>query len=192
MKSVLKLSSLLWLIVPISLAQASFDVSKISYTVEPFVGYELNRLANPTRATLLFVYGARIIAGYRMISAEGEYTHGSGNEFLPASNETIQDTSNRYRLGLRSTYDFEKFLSVTARLGGEVLMLKTATTLNGATTTSTDPTQIHPYAGLGVEVHVTPSFSLNGEAVVTFRSLSDMQKNDLSTSVGVKIYVNTK
>ena len=82
-----------------SLAQA-FDAKMITYSIEPIVGYELQRKSEPEpHAKLTFVYGARAVAGFHLLSAEAEYTRGSSDEEYPASSLRIEQLTQNYRLG---------------------------------------------------------------------------------------------
>ena len=164
--------------------------SEIQYTIQPIVGYEVQRKENPTRTQLVFVYGARVTAGYKILALEGEYTHGTSNETLPASSQNIRETTDRFRLGLRSSYDLMSILTATLRGGAETMNRKTETTTSGVTTTTESPSKVDPYAGLGVSIHVADMISISGDVTVTFRDFGDMKKNDVSSTLGVSIHLN--
>lgn len=173
-------------------AFARIDAKDVTYTIQPIIGYEAQRKENPNRTKVVFIYGARVIAGYKILSAEGEYTHGTSNETFPASSQNIRETTDRYRLGIRSSYDLGTLFTFTLRGGGETMKRKTDTTTGGVTTTATAPSKIDPYLGLGTALHVASVLSLVGEVVVTMRDWNDMKKNDFSTTLGLEIHFNTK
>lgn len=195
----LRFNAQLWILVvavpavfPISAHSASFDAKQITYTIQPIIGYETQRKPNPDRTKVVFIYGVRVIAGYKILSAEGEYTHGTSDEALLSPPQNIKEVTDRYRLGVRSTYDIGTILSATLRGGAETMKRKVTTTVAGSTTTSDAASKVDPYGGLGLSIHLFQALSLVGEVVVTFRDFHDMKKNDVATTVGLEIHFNTK
>jgi hypothetical protein len=133
-----------------------------------------------------FVYGARVRAGILILSAEGEYTHGTNAENFADQGLTINDTDDKIKLGLRSDLRLGSLLSAHLRAGGEAHQDHRVQTLNGVSTT-TDITVYHPYAGAGASVKLTSNFSATADAVAVIPSISDMSQNEYQVTAGFDI-----
>src|SRR4051812_14131954 len=87
-------------------------------SIEPIVGYERIQKFVPTPHTHdRLVYGARFTAGLLLLSVEGEYLRGMDTETFPSM--STKDTTDKARLGLRSTFHFLGPISLFARAGGQ-------------------------------------------------------------------------
>lgn len=183
-------SLILTLAAPLAASAAIPD--GVTYTIEPIVGYELQRRTDPDRIERSLVYGARVIAGYRLLSAEAEYTRGNSDETYGSPETKIEETTEKVRAGLRSTYDLGSFLSATLRGGAEMGKRNTKRTTSGVTTETKSPSKVDPYLGAGVGIHFGPQFSLTAEAVATVKDTKDLKKNEYTTTLGVKVNFNTR
>lgn len=164
----------------------------VSVTVEPIVGYELQRKSDPERTKLVLVYGARAIAGYKILSGEVEYTRGQSDETFGTPTTQVEETSEKIRAGLRSQKDLGKILSLTLRGGAEAGRRNTKTTVNSVTTESESPTKVDPYLGTGLALNLGTQISLTAEAVATIKDTKDMKKNEYATTFGLRVNFNAR
>ncbi len=178
-----------WLILGLLMcvpARAAVSMKDVRIQIEPVVGYEKAFKTIPSPHTnLRFLYGLRAVAGYSILSGELEATRASDTESYPADLRTIAETSEKVKLGLRSSID-RSFGSAFFRAGGQAQRLTRTDTLVAIATTVQDPIAIDPYAGLGVELGGR-MIRATGAATVVFRNLSDWRQNDLETTFGLKI-----
>jgi hypothetical protein len=171
-------------------AQAAFDRKAVTYSIEPIIGYELQRKDAPTRTRLELTYGARLVAGYQILSVEAEYTQGKSDEEFPDLSERIEEKTEKIRIGLRSTYALASMLDATLRGGAEDQKIHTRKTLSNVVTESDSPSKVYPYVGVGLSVSLGSNLSLNGNVVATLKDLGDMKKNEYTTTFGVRIALN--
>ena len=183
----------LLLLLPFTLLMATSGEAAIptgmSVTIQPIVGYSFERKSNPDRKERVLVYGGRVIAGYRLLSAEAEYTRGDSDAVYSNPSLRIEELSEKARLGIRSTYDLAMILSFTARGGGEASRRTTERTESGVTTKSKSPTVVNPYLGAGLGVHLGSFVSLNAEVVATIPDVNDLSRNEYTTTLGVTLSV---
>jgi len=183
----------LYVLIPFTLLTATQGQAAIptgmSVTVQPIVGYSFEKKSNPERRERVFIYGARVIAGYRIVSAEAEYTRGDSDAVYSNPDLRIKELSEKARLGIRSTYDLASILSVTARGGGEASRRTTERTEAGVTTNSKSPTTINPYLGAGLGFHLGSKVSLNAEVVATIPDVTDLRQNEYTTTLGLTISI---
>ncbi len=175
-----------------AIAASSADLKDVTYSIEPIIGYELQRKTNPDRSKLVLTYGARVIAGYKILSAEGEYTQGKSDEVFTSPAAEIEEKTEKFRAGLRSTYSLGSFLDAHLRAGAEAQKKHTKTTSGGATTESDDPYHVYPYVGTGLGIHVADQISLDASVLATLKDINDLNKTEYSTTLGVKINFNAK
>jgi hypothetical protein len=169
----------------------SYDTKDITYTVSPIIGYEMQKKENPTRTKLELTYGVRVVAGYKILSAEGEYTQGKSSEDFFAPVEHIEEKTEKIRVGLRSTYSLGSMLDWTLRGGAEDQKIHTSTTISGTTTESDSPSKVYPYVGTELSIALGSTLSLNGGILATLKDLNDFKKTELTTTFGIKIALNT-
>jgi hypothetical protein len=167
-------------------ASAAFSARDVQLQIEPVVGYEKAFKAIPSPHTnLRFLYGIRAIAGYSILSAELEATRASDSEAYPAESKTIEESSEKVKLGVRSSID-RSFGSAFLRVGGQAQRLTRTQTLSSISSRVQDPLSMDPYAGIGAELG-GGMFRLTGAATVVFRNTSDWRQNDIETTFGLKI-----
>ncbi|MBU6376714.1 MAG: hypothetical protein KGQ59_12000 [Bdellovibrionales bacterium] len=158
----------------------------IQVQIEPVVGYERAYKPQPQPHTKMrFLYGVRASAGYSYLSAEIEASRASDSEAYPAQVLTIDETAEKVKLGLRSGFD-RPHASFFFRAGGQAQWVSRTTSLVGVSTTTKDPLSIDPYAGIGSEIG-GPHIRLTGSATVVFQDFNAWSRNELQTTVGVKI-----
>lgn len=183
---------LLALVVAFSpLAVQAADYQGISYSVEPIVGYELQKKDNPFRTRSELVYGARVVAGYKILSAEGEYTIGNSDEIIAGTNERIEEKTEKIRLGLRSSYSLGSMLDWTLRGGAEAQKIHTKSTISGVVTESDSPSKVYPYIGTDLGINLGSQLSLHAGVVATLKDLNDFKKTEYTTTLGVRVALNT-
>ena len=175
-----------------TLSASAAEYKGVSYSIEPIVGYDFQRKDNPTRTKMVLSYGVRVIAGYKILSGEGEYTIGNSDELFSDTNTRIEEKTEKIRLGLRSTYTIGDLLDWYLRGGAEAQKKHTKTTLAGVLTENDSPSKVYPYVGSGVTIHVATQFALNASVLATIKDLNDMKKNEYSTSLGVQLNFNAK
>ena len=169
---------------------ASFDAKDITYSIEPIIGYELQRKTDPERSKLVLTYGARAIAGYKILSAEAEYTQGNSDERFSNGNR-VEEKSEKIRVGLRSTYSLGSALDWFFRGGAEAQKLARTTTAAGVSSTTHSPTNVYPYLGTGVSIALGTQLSVNASILATLKDLNDFKETEYTTTLGVKIAFNT-
>lgn len=158
----------------------------VALTVEPILGYERAYKPSPSpHTTARLIYGIRAIAGIPLASGELEATRGADSEAYPAEARTIEETSDKVKLGLRSSWR-HAIGSAYLRAGGQAQRVERIDTISSTATRTTDPLEIHPYAGTGLEIG-TGGFRLSAGATVVFRDLNDWKQNDLETTLGFKV-----
>ena len=172
-------------------AHAATDLHGITYTIEPIIGYELQRKDNPSRSKLELTYGGRLIAGYKILSAEAEYTQGSSDEIFTAPAEEIAEKTKKIRVGLRSTFSLGSMLDWFLRGGAEDQKIHTTTTISGVATESNSPSRVYPYVGTGLGIALGSQFTLNGSVTATLKDLKDLKQTEYTTAFGVTIALNT-
>ena len=172
-------------------AQASPDLKDVTYSIEPIVGYELQRKSDPERSKLVLTYGARVIAGYKILSAEGEYTQGKSDELFASTGTRIEEKSEKIRAGLRSTYSLGSMLDWFLRGGAEAQKIHRTTTVSGVATESDSPSKVYPYVGTGLSIALGSQFSLNGSITATLKDLNDLKQTEYTTTFGIKVALNT-
>jgi len=162
----------------------------ISYSVEPIIGYERVQKLIPTAHTReRLVYGARVVAGLPLVSAEGEFTRAMDTEVFSSPTQTIADTEDRARVGLRSTFKLNGFLNIFVRAGAQAGQARhDITDAGGTTTTTTDPIKYRPYAGAGLRVNMGSKISLNADLTTVFHSFPSMNNNDYLTTASLAVY----
>ena len=170
---------------------ASPRLEGVTYTVEPIVGYELQRKTNPDRSRLELTYGARVVAGYRILSVEGEYTLGNSDEVFPDTGRRIEEKTTKIRLGLRSTYAIGSMLDWTLRGGAEDQKIQTKSTLSGVVTETGSPSKVYPYIGTELGIALGSALSLNAGVLATLKDLNDLKKTEFTTTLGLKIALNS-
>jgi opacity protein-like surface antigen len=179
---------LLITLLPSAQAAEHFTTNGIEVSVEPVVGYEFTHLTSPDLHTkLVLIYGARVTAGSKFLSAEGEYTRGSTNDSYLTPARSVTSTIENIKLGVRSTYVMGTFLEALARAGGEASREKSETLASGVTSVDgPGPWAIHPYLGVGLESKIGSLFSLSASANYVFNDLKDFSKNNVQTTLSTK------
>jgi hypothetical protein len=187
-----RFSAVLLVALVLSVRARAAELEGVSYTVEPIVGYSFERKSDPARSKLVLTYGARVIAGYRILSAEAEYTQGKSEEAFPTTFTTIDEKTERMRVGLRSTFGIGEILDWHLRGGGEAQKRHRTTTVSGVSTESDSPSKVYPYVGTGLELRLGSVVSLNASAVATLKDLHDMKQNEYSTTLGFGFNLNAR
>lgn len=162
----------------------SAQAQNIEYTVEPIVGYERVQKLIPTpHSTDRLVYGARATAGIPYISAEAEYTHSRDTEDYPLTPQTITETEDKARIGLRSSINLASTVYFFLRAGAQAKQVRREIVGSGASD-STDPIRYNPYAGAGFRFRLGHRFSFSADATAVFRNFPNMAENDYMFTAG--------
>ncbi len=171
----------------------NFDLKDVTYSVEPIVGYDLQRKTDPQpHAKLVLTYGARVIAGYKIIAAEGEYTRGKSDEEYPLSSLRIEETSQEIKVGVRSSPEIYPGISLAVRGGAQLSEVHAKTTSNGTVTESDRPSRVDPYVGAGLSANLGGIVALSAEGTMTVRDWNDITKSEFQGTLGLRISLNSK
>ena len=168
----------------------AFEKAGFQISIEPILAYELTQVNQPSLHTRgMLMYGGRIVAGHKLISAEGEYTLGNTEEVYAGLDQRIQTHKQNARLGARSELMVVPGVDFVMRAGGQASQTKVETTTisSGSSVTVNPDWEIHPYAGLGVKAHVFKAITASVEATYLFRSVKDWSQNDVQTALSLKI-----
>lgn len=164
-----------------------------AYTVEPILGYEFQKKDNPSRTTGVFVFGARATAGWKIVSLEAEYTRGQSAEVVNPPPVGIEEETQRFRAGLRSTYSFGPSFEAYVRAGGELQRTRTRRIISGLVITDTESdSRIYPYAGLGTSVRLRDWVAATLGVTATFKDFSDFSRVEFATTFGAQIRFGSK
>lgn len=160
----------------------------LSLEIEPIVGYERVQKLIPVRHTReRFFYGARIIAGVPLVSAEAEVTRATDNEDLPDRNLFMKDDTDRVKLGLRSTIRLIGIVYAFARAGGQAEKNRHTETLAGVTTVTDDPITIKPYVGAGLRARMGRNLRFDADFTVVFHDTVNWNHYDYQTTAGFAV-----
>lgn len=135
---------------------SAFAESAFSIRFEPLYGVEhtLNRYPEPARYSTRTFFGARVLAGYTLLSLELEGNQSNGRRDYPSQNEKVEDQTQRLLIGLRTTIPTTNWLAIYARAGGRGSKEKTTITDTATLekTVKEPPVQWDPYAGTGIQL----------------------------------------
>lgn len=153
-------------------ALPSFAQSSFTIKFEPLYGVEhtLNRYPEPARYSTRTFFGARILAGTTLLSAELEGTQSNDRRDYPSQNLKTEDQVQRAMLGLRTTIPATSWLGTFARAGVRASKEKTIITNTATDTQETKepPLQFDPYAGAGIQLALGSALAANAGATWIF------------------------
>jgi hypothetical protein len=174
-------------------ASMSFSKAGFDLTVEPIVGYQFTHVDRPSfHGTSVLIYGARVTAGSKLLSGEAEYTRGNKTEVFASPTQTVKTDLENVKIGLRSTPPLTGWLSAVGRAGAQASRQKIETIQGSTSTVDDGKWDIDPYAGIGVQGALGSQFSLSAEATYVFNDLKDWSRNDVQTTLSLKIDLNAK
>jgi hypothetical protein len=173
--------------VPFLLATGVAQAQPFQLGIEPIVGYEMVQKVLPTQhRTSRLTYGARVTAGILLISGELEYTRAQDTETFTAPARTTTDTTDKLKLGLRSSHSLGSLLLLTARGGVQAQQNKHEDSITG---TSFTPVTYDPYAGAELGVRLTSKIRGFAGLVVVIHDINNMVANEYQTTAGFSISV---
>ena len=155
--------------------------------IEPTIGYRIQKRDNPDRTSKTLTYGGRLVLGIPLLSAEVGYSGGNSTEEFPSQFLTIRETTEQYRVGLRSDISTGILSFIRVRAGAEARKVTSERTLNLVTTRNVSPTKVYPYVGAGLGLGVTSSLKVVAEVTVTVIDMNDFSKNEITPSLGIAI-----
>lgn len=173
----MKLVGLLLLIIP--------TVQAAELKFEPIYGFERSLQAEPKPAryrTEVFL-GVRATYGNKTLAGELEVNQSnSENEF----NETkVKTDTQNLLLGLRLIPISHQYYNIYMRGGMRARQQKVEITQNGNSQTTTNPTQLDPYAGAGLGINLGGLLSLNASATLVYnRNAEASEQYDTQYSLG--------
>lgn len=130
---------------------------------EPVYGVEtsLLRYPGPARYVTRASYGGRLIYGATLLAGELEVTEARSRQSYSSPDQTVEDTSQRAGLGIRSTIPLTSFAGFYFRAGGRASQGESKITTAGETETKKNPLRVDPYAGTGIQIGFSSNFALN-------------------------------
>jgi len=163
-------------------------LAQLRFSISPIVGYEDIQKVLPYqhRTTRLF-YGARVTAGFLMLSGEGEYTRANDTEVFSSPAETMTEQADKLKLGLRSTLSLSSMVYLSIRGGGQATQTMRDTTIGGVTTRTWDPIIWLPYGGAGFRFQLSPKIFATAEMVVVWTNFPDMNSAEYQPTAGFQI-----
>lgn len=160
----------------------------LSLEIEPIVGYEHIQKLVPYRHTKeRIVYGARVLAGIPLISAEAELTRGTDTELFPDRGLATKDTTDKAKLGLRATFRLIGVVYGFGRAGGQASKNRHEETRAGVTTVTEEPIYLKPYVGAGLRARLTHHFRFDADFTVIFHDTHNWKYYEYQTSAGFAI-----
>ncbi len=173
-------------------AACSAQADELSLQITPIVGFERVVRSDPEPyAKWRVVYGAGVIAGYRILSGELEATRGTDSETFPLQGIEDRYQEDRLKLGVRTEVDLSSLLAAYFRLGGQASRGKRERTEAGSTTTTWTPIKADPYLGAGLRIQAGSALQLQAGLTVVFRRFPHMEDNEYQTSFGVNIQLGS-
>lgn len=143
-----------------------------SIRFEPIYGVEhtLNRFPEPESYSTRTFFGARVLAGTTLLSAELEGTQGNARRDFPGQNLKTEDQVQRLMAGLRTTLPATSWLGTFARAGvrGSKEKFVITNTLTNTSETRESPIRFDPYAGAGLQIAFGPLLAANAGATWIF------------------------
>ncbi len=166
-----------------ALAESAFSIR-----LEPLYGVEHtnNQYPEPARYSTRTFFGARVLAGYTLLSLELEGTQANGRRDYPSQNQKTEDQAQRAMVGLRSTIPTTQWLAVFARAGARASKEKTTITdtSTGEKIVKEPPVQIDPYAGAGIQLALSNILAASAGATYIF---TDSGKPDVQYTLGMTL-----
>jgi len=170
-----------------SFAVSSTGPGGIKYNLEPIVGFETTYRNTPTPHTSTrAIYGARATAGVDLLMGELEYTKGSDTKTFSTAPESVKNTDEKAKLGIRSTYHFNSYLFISGRLGGQATKNIREETNGGVVTITEPPIKYHPYAGASLGLRFGSVASISLGTTMIFKDSKDPSKNDVQNTVSAR------
>jgi hypothetical protein len=158
--------------------------------IEPVVGYERTQKLIPTPHTKdRLVYGARLTAGFLLLSAEAEYLRGTDSEVFTNPDFSTKDTSDIGKAGVRSTLRLGGLISFVLRAGLQAKRDSHELTLGGVTTTTTDPIVAKPYAGAGLRASLASKIAFEANIVAIIIDQHNLSKNEYQATAGFTVHL---
>ncbi len=179
-----KLAVFLLLLSSYGFAKSS-NLGLLSIDIEPIIGYAYDQKLVPYRHTKQnVVYGARVLLGLPLISAEAEYTKTTDTENFPDVPVSTKDLTDKLKIGLRSTFRLMGVVYAFARAGGQAKKNHHEETRNGVTTSWDDPIYVKPYVGAGLRVRMTRHLFADADFTAVFPDTKDFRYVETQVSAG--------
>ncbi|MEZ4749611.1 MAG: hypothetical protein R3B54_02995 [Bdellovibrionota bacterium] len=165
--------------------------SDFGLDIEPIVGYERVQKLTPTAYTKdRLVYGGRLTLGVPLFSIETEYTRGQDSESFTSPTLTTTDTTDKLKLGVRSSIQLDRNLfSFVLRAGVQAKRNIHEEDSGSGTARTEEPIEYDPYAGAGLKVKLgqRAKIALFADFVVVFNELNDFSQNEYLVSSGLSL-----
>lgn len=164
--------------------------SGLQIGLEPIIGYErVQKLVPTTHTTDRLLYGARITAGFKLLSLEAQYTTAKDTESFSNPDLTVTDTGQKAKVGLRSTLG-SGMMKLVARGGVQGFQTRHQESSGGVSTVDTTvPLVYKPYGGAGLKFRLSSQISFTAEVVAIFKKFPDMNQNEYETTAGFEIHI---
>lgn len=167
--------------------------SEFGLDIEPIIGYERVQKLVPTAHTKdRLVYGGRLTLGVPLFSIETEYTRGQDSESFTSPTLSTTDTTDKLKLGIRSSIRLDKNLfSFILRAGVQARRNIHEEDNGGGTVRTEEPIEYDPYAGAGLKVKLgqRAKIAFFADFVVVFNELNDFSQNEYLISSGLSLRI---
>ncbi len=162
----------------------------IQTEIEPIFGYEQVQETVPVAHTTdRLVYGARASVGIPAIALETEYLYGKDTETFSSSVQSVTDTDQEVKLGLRSHIRLANAFTFVLRAGAQATQSKLDETVSGVTTTTTSSFVYCPYAGAGLHIGLMNHVAFTAEVVSVFTNYKTRwTNNDYQVTAGLIVH----
>lgn len=167
---------------------SSSNANNLGIKAEPLYGYEtIYRLTPTPHSSTRSYYGLRLSAGKDILSGEVEYTKAADTENYATAPEMVQNSDEKLKLGVRSTYNFNKLFFVTGRLGGQATKNTNEETNVGIRTKVEKPITYSPYAGAHLGIRLGSVISVSAGTTVVFSDNKDLSRSEVQSSISFSI-----
>ena len=176
------------IILTVLFTSSSFSKEKLSF--EPLYGIERTQreYPKPTKYTTRTFLGLRGVYGTSALAGELEVSQARGTDDLPDTDESVDFTTQRALIGIRSYPIASQYFGVFFRAGARAQIQKR--TIKGPTGSENqeDPMTFDPYAGTGLTVAIADNFALSAGATLIYnRDAPSSEKYDTQYSFSFTI-----
>ncbi len=159
----------------------------LTYQIQPLFGFETVYKSTPTPHTVTqTMYGVRLTGGVDILSAEIEYTKGTGQEDFQTAPEKIKSTDEKLKLGGRSTFNLSGLFNFSVRFGGQAKKSTEESISGGVSTINQKPIEYSPYIGAAFGLHLG-KLNISLGTTVVIKDVNDFQKNEYQNVIAVGV-----
>lgn len=158
--------------------------------LQPIIGFERVQKILPTpHSKNRLIYGGRLLLGPSFFAMETEFVMGKDDEHFPARDLTIEEETQRLKVGLRSSLRFFPGFSWVLRGGAQGRKNKMRMVESGVVTNKSTATRVHPYIGTGFDWWLFGNFSASGDFTVVLTDYPKEGDREYQSSLGFSIRI---